>query len=222
MDRSKFLVAAEGDLSVFVVKCGHIDTNVGLIENASCREAVVIDASFESFEKSKKILSPGTKVVAVFFTHGHWDHMGDGHIFQKNGAKVYAHRLDRALIEHPELMANFINIEEKLMPCRIDCEVEDGTEMNVNGWLSATCSWVPGHTMGGVIFYMPTLHCVFAGDTLFRGCIGRSDFPGGNEALLIDGIRNKILTLPEDSIVVPGHGKFTTIGNEKTDNEFLL
>ncbi|MDR1401867.1 MAG: MBL fold metallo-hydrolase [Puniceicoccales bacterium] len=221
MSASKFLVTSNGGLSVFAVKCGHLDTNTGFIENANCGEAIVIDPSFGSFAESKKILSPQTKIIAALCTHGHWDHIGDGHIFQELGAKVYSHELDKPLIEHPEVMAAFASIEEELVPCKVNGEITDGSVLNISNWFEAACRWVPGHTMGGVTFYMKTLGCVFTGDTLFRGCIGRSDFHGGNEDLLIEGIKNKILTLPEETIVIPGHGAHTTIAREKAENEFF-
>ncbi|MDR1433216.1 MAG: MBL fold metallo-hydrolase [Puniceicoccales bacterium] len=221
MSFGKFLVASNGGVSVYAAKCGHIDTNVGFIENVERSEAVLIDASFGSFAASKKILSHGTKVIAVFFTHGHWDHIGDGHIFRNLGATTHAHGKDRAFIERPQLMAMFAGIEDELVPCGIDVDVEDGDEVSVGGWLRVSCRWVPGHAAGDLVFYLEDLGCAFTGDTLFAGCIGRTDLPGGDEQLLIDGIKRKILTLPNDITVIPGHGRHTTVGYEKANNEFF-
>jgi glyoxylase-like metal-dependent hydrolase (beta-lactamase superfamily II) len=218
---SKILIASKENVRIYVSRCGHIDTNTGFIENSERGEAVLIDAPFGSFAAGEKIFSPGTKVIAVLFTHGHWDHIGDGHIFQKLGAKIYAHGLDKVLIQHPELMALFAPIDEKLIPCKIDADVADGDPININGWLDLACFWVPGHTMGGVTFYAEKFGCIFVGDTLFKGGIGRTDLPGGDENLLISGIGEKILTLPDDTTVIPGHGHFTTVGKEKIGNEFL-
>jgi glyoxylase-like metal-dependent hydrolase (beta-lactamase superfamily II) len=204
MDSAEFLVASNGDVRVSVVKCGHIDTNTGFIENLKLREAALIDAPFGAFEASKGILSRGTKIVAVLFTHGHWDHIGDGHIFRELGAKTYAHRFDRPLIEHPETMAALVGLENEIIPCQVDAEVGDGE--TIGGWLDISCSWVPGHSPGDLSFYAKSLGCVFVGDTLFRGGIGRSDLPGGNGELLISGIREKILSLPDSTTVIPGHG----------------
>jgi glyoxylase-like metal-dependent hydrolase (beta-lactamase superfamily II) len=118
-------------------------------------------------------------------------------------------------------MAIFAALDEKLIPCKIDFEVEDGARVNINGWLDLVCQWVPGHTKGSLAFYAEKFGCVFVGDTLFKGCIGRCDLPGGDEKLLISSIGEKILTLPKATIVIPGHGPLTTVGQEEATNEFL-
>ncbi|MDR2776692.1 MAG: MBL fold metallo-hydrolase [Puniceicoccales bacterium] len=217
MHRSKFLVALNEEVQIFVTKCGPIGNNVGFIENTKRFEAVLIDAPFGAFEASKRILLPDTKVVALLFTHGHWDHVGDGHMFKNLGIQTYAHELDKLLIEHPELVAMIVGSDVDLMPCKIDIEVKDNDIININGWLEVFCRWIPGHAAGDLAFYIKPLGCVFTGDTLFKGNIGRFDFPGGNESLLISGIKEKLLTLPQDTMVIPGHGSFTTILKEKSN-----
>jgi glyoxylase-like metal-dependent hydrolase (beta-lactamase superfamily II) len=224
MDLSKFLVAAspDGNIRFFVAKCGHIDTNTGFIVNIARGEAVLIDAPFGALEMSKNLLPEETKVSAVLFTHGHWDHIGNAHIFKRLGAKTYAHRLDKLFIEQPEVMAMFVGIDDELVPCKVDVDVNDNDSIQIGDWLNILCRWVPGHAAGDLIFYIKSLQCVFTGDTLFQGCIGRSDLPGGDGQLLIAGIKEKILTLPDDTLVIPGHGNFSTIGAEKLGNEYLL
>jgi glyoxylase-like metal-dependent hydrolase (beta-lactamase superfamily II) len=103
------------------------------------------------------------------------------------------------------------------MPCKIDVEVKDNDIININGWLEVFCRWVPGHAAGDLTFYIKSLRCVFTGDTLFKDNIGRFDLPGGNGPLLVSGIKEKLLTLPQDTMVIPGHGKFTTISKEKSN-----
>jgi glyoxylase-like metal-dependent hydrolase (beta-lactamase superfamily II) len=220
MNRSKFLIAANGEVQIFVTKCGHLGTNTGFVENTEKKEAVLIDAPFGSFEASKNILLPGTKIIAVLFTHGHWDHMGDAHIFKSLGAKTYAHSLDKLLIENPRVIALSIGLDMDLVPCKVDVMVNDGDQVNI-GWLDIICRWIPGHAAGDLAFYIKSLNCVFSGDTLFKGCIGRSDLPGGNEGLLVSGIKEKLLILPRDTTVIPGHGHFTTIAHERTANMYL-
>ncbi|MDR1173547.1 MAG: MBL fold metallo-hydrolase [Puniceicoccales bacterium] len=220
MHRSKFLVASDEEVQIFVTKCGPIDNNVGFIENAKCHEAVLIDAPFGAFEASKSILLPDTKVIAILFTHGHWDHVGDGHMFKNLGVQTYAHGLDKLLIEHPELVAMAVRFDIDLAPCKIDVEIKDNDTVNINEWLEVFCRWIPGHAAGDLAFYIKPLGCVFTGDTLFKDTIGRFDLPGGNESLLITGIKEKLLTLPQDTTVISGHGNFTTILKEK-NNPYL-
>jgi glyoxylase-like metal-dependent hydrolase (beta-lactamase superfamily II) len=221
MGTEKIFVTPDGGMRISVAKCGHIRTNTGFIENVTNGQAVLIDAPFGAFDVSEKTLSSGTNVVAVFFTHWHWDHIGDGNIFSKLGAKTYAHALDKELIEHTELANTFSGIDEELVPCKIDATVGDGDVIDIGGWLAIKCLWVPGHSAGDLAFYIKSAGCVFAGDTLFRGGIGRSDFPGGDGKLLASAIVEKLFPLPDNTIVIPGHGNFTTIGSEKTSNEFF-
>ncbi|MDR2432156.1 MAG: MBL fold metallo-hydrolase [Puniceicoccales bacterium] len=217
MHRSKFLVASNEEVQIFVTKCGPIGNNVGFIENAKRHKAVLIDAPFGAFEASKSMLLPDTKIISILFTHGHWDHVGDGHMFKSLGIQTYAHGFDKLLIEHPEFVTMIVGSGMNLISCKIDVEIKDNDIINIDGWLEIFCRWIPGHAAGDLAFYIKSLGCVFTGDTLFKGNIGRSDLPGGNESLLISGIKEKLLTLPQDTTVIPGHGKFTTILKEKSN-----
>jgi glyoxylase-like metal-dependent hydrolase (beta-lactamase superfamily II) len=215
------VVAAAGDGRVTVVKCGQLGTNTSFIENTQNGEVALIDAPFGSFEAAKKILPSGARVISLLFTHGHWDHIGDAYLFREAGARTHAHALDRPMIEHTDAIGRYLGAPGNLIPCPIDGDITDGAVVTVGDWLTISCRWVPGHSPGGLAFYVKSLGCVFCGDTLFRGCIGRSDLPGGDEGALISAIGEKILPLPDDTIVIPGHGAFTTVGNEKATNDYL-
>ena len=108
----------------------------------------------------------------------------------------------------------------KNLVVKADKTVRDGEEIELIG-LNIKCIEVPGHTIGGMCYYIPDLKSLFDGDTLFRGSVGRSDFPTGNGEDLINNIREKLLTLPEDTNVFPGHDSPTTIGREKEHNYYF-
>ena len=106
------------------------------------------------------------------------------------------------------------------MPVTIDQDLTDATNLNV-GRIAATTIFTPGHTEGSVCLYFPAEQKLIAGDTLFAGSIGRTDLPGGSMDKIMRSLHQKVLALPDDTIVVPGHGKMTTIGEERETNPFL-
>jgi glyoxylase-like metal-dependent hydrolase (beta-lactamase superfamily II) len=219
----KFSNSNSSDMHAFTVECGPLGTNAGFIENVKNNEAVLIDAPPEAFDIGKIFLSENTKVVAVLFTHGHWDHCGDGHIFRELGAKTYAHSLEKPMIEDANLtmeLMKFCGVElarigVELIPCKVDVEINGDCEININDWLDVSCRCVPGHSPGSLAFYFSKFECAFVGDTLFNCGIGRSDLPGGDAQLLNLSIEEKILSMPDETIIIPGHGPITKIIDEK-------
>jgi len=159
-------------------------------------------------------------IEALFITHGHWDHIGDDHLFKKDGAKVYVHRDDRMVVEHPDIIVLFAGSNMGLTPCMVDYAIGDDFYFNVAG-VDLHSNHVRGHSPGGAVFYIKCAGVAFVGDTLFRDGIGRCDLPGGNEETLISGIKEKILSLPGDTIIIPGHSRFTTVEYERENNEYL-
>ncbi|TVR55043.1 MAG: MBL fold metallo-hydrolase [Puniceicoccaceae bacterium] len=204
-----------------VFNAGYIGTNAYLLADPSRKEALLIDAPHEVWEDVAPLLEKlGCRLVALWLTHGHWDHTGDAARIQSDGVPVAAHEADRILIETPEIMAPLTPPEVSLRPARIDQVLEDGQELDILG-MKAEVRHVPGHCPGNVLFHFPTLGAAFVGDAIFAGSIGRYDLPGGNFAVLEQSIRSRIYTLPPETKLLPGHGPATTVEAERKGNPFV-
>ncbi|MFM7749774.1 MAG: MBL fold metallo-hydrolase [Opitutaceae bacterium] len=205
-----------------VIPAGPIDTNAYLLSAPERGEALLIDAPGEVWAEVKPLLAErGCRLVELWITHGHWDHMqGAAEVARATGAKVLAHADDRPLIETPEIMERYMGERLNLEGVHVDHWVAPGEKREVLG-LAVEIRHVPGHCPGNVLFYFPTLAAAFVGDALFRGSIGRTDFPGGDHALLLKSIREQIYTLPSATKVLPGHGPATTVADERSGNPYV-
>ncbi len=208
------------DSKLYVYQFGKLYTNTGVWVNEKTGEAFLIDSPYGAYQYLTKNILQGIKVVAVLVTHSHWDHIGDDHLFQKIGAKIYVHPEGRKIVETPEIIIPYTKCSFGLTPCPVYKELSDEEHISVSG-VDILVRWVPGHTVSGVYFYIKEARVVFCGDTLFKDSIGRYDFIDGNKDQLIYNIRRKILTLPEDTVVIPGHGEFTTVKYEAEHNPFV-
>lgn len=160
------------------------------------------------------------KVDWLFFTHGHFDHTWDGaKVKGMTQCRVGYHRADEPMFLQPDLWKRF-GIEEKFETLTADHYWEEGEVQKV-GKFEFLLLHVPGHSPGSVCFYEAEKKVLFGGDVLFQGGVGRWDLPGGSQEILLKGIRKKLLTLPDDVRVFPGHGPDTTIGHERTTNAYL-
>jgi glyoxylase-like metal-dependent hydrolase (beta-lactamase superfamily II) len=139
---------------------------------------------------------------------------------QKQGLRVYAHELDRRVMENPEQIAAELRAYRCIDACLVDCVIADGAAFSLCG-LRIEARWIPGHTPGGMAYFFKDLGICFAGDTLFARKVGRSDFPGGDKHALFRSIREKLYTLPDETMIIPGHGYLTTIGEEKRENPYV-
>ena len=133
--------------------------------------------------------------------------------------KVYIGEKDEVLLADPGLNLSFDFIGRPFST-KADVFLQDGEELELIG-LHIKCLEVSGHTKGGICYYIESLNAVFDGDTLFHGSIGRSDFPTGDPAALVNGIKEKLFSLPDETVVLPGHDSTTTIGKEKKYNLYL-
>ena len=199
--------------------CNPFEENVYIAFDEVSKEAIVIDPGFyneEEFLKADSFLKQNGLVVRrVLNTHLHLDHcIGNGWALRKWNIGAEASEKDLFLIRNAAIQAQMFGLElnEALPdPCKF---LKSGDSISV-GSLQFLVLEVPGHSPGGLAFYSPKERVVFAGDTLFRGSYGRTDLPGGNTDQLFNSIRTKLLTLPDDTVVLCGHGPATTIGEEK-------
>jgi|UniRef100_UPI00404AE5F5 hydroxyacylglutathione hydrolase len=206
-------------MNLYVLPAGMIQTNAYLLTDSKRGDAVLIDAPGEVWSQVQPLLAKdGCKLTELWLTHGHWDHtQGGAEVVRATGATVRAHVADKVLIESPEVMKRFMNMELNLEPVKVDQWVEQGTQLKALG-LSIAVRHVPGHCPGNVLFYFESMSAAFVGDALFKGSIGRTDLPGGDFDLLERSIREQIYTLPAASTVYPGHGPATTVGREMKSN----
>ena len=209
-------------MKIHVLPSGPIQTNGYLLTDATLGEAVLVDAPGGILAKIQPLLAKeGCKLMELWLTHGHWDHMQDGaEVKRVTGAVVRAHRSDQTYIETPEIMEGYMGQRLGLVGVKVDAWVEPGNRLKVLG-REFEVRHTPGHCPGNVLFYQAGAKSAFVGDTLFNGGIGRTDFPGCSFEELERSIRLQIYTLPDDTIVFPGHGQRTTVGAEKETNPYV-
>lgn len=209
-------------MKIHVLPSGPIQTNGYLLTEPKLGEAVLVDAPGEIMAKVGPLLEKeGCKLTELWLTHGHWDHMQDAAAVKRaTGAKVRAHQADQALIETPEIMEDFMGQRLGLVGVPIDAWIAAGDRLRALG-REFEVRHVPGHCPGNVLFYQAEARVALVGDALFNSGVGRWDLPGGDYDLLARSIREQIYTLPDDTIVLPGHGERTTVGVEKETNPYV-
>lgn len=209
-------------MKIHVLPAGPIQTNAYLLSDASLGAAVLVDAPGGILERVAPILAQEKcRLTELWLTHGHWDHMQDGAAVKRaTGATVRAHQADRALIETPEIMEGFMGQRLGLEGIPVDAWIAGGDRLSALG-REFEVRHVPGHCPGNVLFYQAAARIALVGDALFNGGVGRWDLPGGNYELLARSIREQIYTLPDDTVVLPGHGERTTVGVEKETNPYV-
>ncbi len=194
---------------------GYIETNMYLVYNNE-RSGIVIDPGFTENEKDtviRKIKRLVNNVPAVFLTHFHFDHIsGVSALKEEFGSLIYCHFLDVECLSDPQKNgALFFGVQSKSITA--DRFLTDNEELNLIGFKFKIIH-TPGHTPGGVSILLENQY-LFSGDTIFKDGIGRTDLFGGNYEAEIGSIKTKILTLPSNTLIYPGHGSPTTVEDEK-------
>lgn len=209
-------------MKIYPLPSGPIQTIGYLLTEPATGEAVLVDAPADVWEKVQPLLAKDACTLKeLWLTHGHWDHTQDAaRIKRAAGIVVRAHRADQHLIETPEVMRDFLMPGIELEAVKIDVFLRAGDRLAALG-REFEVRHVPGHCPGNVLFYQAGAKVAFVGDALFNGGVGRWDLPGGNFELLEESIREQIYTLPDETVVLPGHGPRTTVGEEKDSNPFV-
>ncbi len=204
---------------VHALPAGLIQTNAYLLTDEARKEGVLIDAPGGVWRLAEPILRrDGCRLTLLLLTHGHWDHtQGAAEVVLRTGVQVFAHLEDRVLYETPEFMRPMLPPGIELEAVRVDRWLRDGETFEALGQ-EVRVGHVPGHCPGSLSFYFPASGVVFSGDALFQGSVGRTDLPGGDFEQLVNSIRTRLYTLPEGTIVYPGHGAPTSVGEEKAHN----
>ena len=209
-------------VEIHVLPSGPIQTIGYLLTEPKLGEAVLIDAPGDILTKIKPILARQSCVLKeLWLTHGHWDHTQESALVKRElGVRVSAHRADQPLIETPEVMDGFMGARLGLEPVKVDRWIGPGDHLQALGD-TFEVRHVPGHCPGNVLFYSRAAKTAWVGDSLFKDGVGRWDFPGGSYDLLAKSIRDQIYTLPDETIIYPGHGPETTVGSEKRTNPYV-
>jgi hydroxyacylglutathione hydrolase len=203
-----------------ILPVGPLQCNCSIFGDEQTREAIVVDPGDEIAEISKILARHRLHVKAIVITHAHIDHIGGAAKLKAiTGAPVYMNENDQPLYDHLDEQAAWLGVEP---PERtgIDVAAREGDKLTL-GETGFEILDTPGHSQGSISLWIPAEGKVVAGDTLFRDSIGRTDLPGGDYEQILRSIADKLLVLPDEAVVVPGHGPVTTIARERARNPFL-
>jgi glyoxylase-like metal-dependent hydrolase (beta-lactamase superfamily II) len=203
-----------------ILPVGPLQCNCSIIGDEASREAMVIDPGDDIADILAVIQKHNLQVKQIVITHAHIDHVGGAmKLRAATGAPILLNQNDATLLKMLDVQAAWIGMTS---PGKVDIDHSIGELDKVQaGPLVAQVMHTPGHTEGSVCLYFPAQQKLIAGDTLFAGSIGRTDLPGGSFEKIISSLHEKVLALPDETVVVPGHGPLTTIGEERESNPFL-
>lgn len=201
---------------------GDFQTNCHVVRvDEEATDCLIVDTGLDDRDLAAFLAQRQLEPVAVVLTHGHADHIVGLKPLRRDfpAIKVYIHKLDAAMLTDPEANLSALT-GTPFTTAPADVLLEEG-DVVTEAQITLKVLHTPGHTPGGISLYAEDDGILFAGDTLFAGSVGRTDFPGGNAAQLIESIRAKLLGLPDETVVYPGHAMRTTIGREKAHNPFV-
>ena len=199
---------------------GPVGTNCYIVSNEEIKECFLVDMAACPPELVSHIKNLGLTVKAVLLTHGHFDHiMGLDRFLEEFPVPVYACAAEKELLESAQLNSSSGMLGQPYTFHGAQY-VKDGDLLEIAG-MKIQVIQTPGHTIGGCCYYIADEQTLFSGDTLFRASIGRTDLPTGSMGALVRSVTEKILVLPDETRVYPGHMEETTVGYEKKYNPFL-
>lgn len=198
---------------------GMIGTNCYVVSNENTKECFIVDPAVSDKNVISYIETEGLSLKAILLTHGHFDHiMGIDGVREKFKVPVYASEKEQEILQDARLNLSAAyggGYTFSDATC-----VRDGEELEIAG-MKIKVIETPGHTAGGCCYYIAEEEVLFSGDSLFCASIGRTDFPTGSSSQLVRAVRDKLLVLPEETMVYPGHMEETTIGYERKHNPFI-
>jgi hydroxyacylglutathione hydrolase len=203
-----------------ILPVGPLQCNCSVIGDETAREAMVIDPGDDVADVLALIRKHNLQVKQIVITHAHIDHVGGAmKLRAATGAPILLNQNDYALLQMLDMQAAWVGMAA---PGKVEIDQGLSTGDTVKaGAHTASVLHTPGHTEGSICLYFPAEKKLIAGDTLFAGSIGRTDLPGGSFDKIMHSLRGTVLALPDDTVVVPGHGPLTTIGEERERNPFL-
>ncbi|HEY6967806.1 MAG TPA: MBL fold metallo-hydrolase [Candidatus Angelobacter sp.] len=199
---------------------GPLQCNCSVIGDEQTHEAMVIDPGDQVDEILEILRQANLTLKYIVVTHAHIDHVGGAmKLKAATGAPILLNQNDLTLLKMLDIQAAWIGMRPP-GAVKIDESLDDGQSLKVGNIVSNVIQ-TPGHTEGSVCLFFPEEKKLIAGDTLFAGSIGRTDLPGGSYEKIMRSLHSRVLALPDDTQVVPGHGPMTTIGRERNTNPFL-
>ena len=204
-----------------ILPVGPLRCNCSVIGDETTREGMVIDPGDEIEDILALVSKHNLRVKQIVITHAHIDHVGGAmKLRAATGAPILLNQNDYALLKMLDVQAGWIGVPAP-GNVEIDRSVAPGETVSA-GSHTAQILHTPGHTEGSICLYFEADKKLIAGDTLFAGSIGRTDLPGGSTQKIMRSLHNTVLALPDETVVVPGHGELTTIGDERETNPFLV
>jgi hydroxyacylglutathione hydrolase len=199
---------------------GPLQCNCSVIGDEQTREAMVIDPGDQIDDILDILRQEKLTLKQIVITHAHIDHVGGAmKLKAATGAPILMNQNDQALLKMLDVQASWVGMRPP-GAVQVDETIGEGSVLKI-GNISGSVIHTPGHTEGSICLYLPQEKKLIAGDTLFAGSIGRTDLPGGSFEKIMKSIHGQVLALPDDTVVFPGHGPITTIGEERESNPFL-
>jgi glyoxylase-like metal-dependent hydrolase (beta-lactamase superfamily II) len=204
-----------------ILPVGALECNCSILGDEITHKATVVDPGDDISAIVRLLKKHQLQVEQIIITHAHIDHVGGAVRLKKlTGAPIYMNQRDLPLLKMMDMQAGWLGVAPPEVQDP-DVSAEDGMKIIAAGH-EAHVLHTPGHTQGSICLHLPAQHLLLAGDTLFAGSIGRTDLPGGDLRSIMQSLHNRLMLLPDETRVIPGHGPATTIGEERQSNPFLI
>jgi len=220
MDGSFSLLRKLGILMLYKAVVGPLRTNAYLIINTKTSEAILIDSPPSVWEALKPIIDDGITLKWVLLTHGHFDHAAEAKLVRsKTGAEVIMHIADKTLFRISESVAKEFGIS--WVDPEVTHYISGDTDLSLIHGLNVKALHTPGHTTGSLTYYLTNFLIAFTGDTLFKGIIGATHYPGGSIKDMVRSLKKIFTDLSPETVIYPGHGKESTLRYELINNKYV-